>query len=201
MVSLASGGQSRCDGARGPSMADVRPYRVRWVDADHAGGTPDRPGARGPSIPSILGAKMRQALRAVQLELHYSKDEILAMYLSRAPMGGIVQGAEMAARLWLGKSARDLSAGESASLTALPQSPSLLRPDRNPELARAARDKVLDRMAALGRWTATQVADAKMEPVMAPPLRAHWLAPLAAQRLVRETGTSRAAPCDARSNT
>jgi penicillin-binding protein 1C len=132
-----------------------------------------------------VGAKLRQALRAVQLELHYSKDQILAMYLSRAPMGGIVQGAEMAARLWLGKSARDLSAGEAALLTALPQSPSLLRPDRHPELARAARDKVLDRMAALHRWSAAQVADAKMEPVAAPPLRAHWLAPLAAERLAR----------------
>ncbi|AOB33768.1 penicillin-binding protein [Bordetella sp. H567] len=142
-----------------------------------------------------VGAKMRQVLRAVQLELHYSKDEILAMYLSRAPMGGIVEGTEMAARLWLGKSARDLSAGESALLTALPQSPSLLRPDRNPGLARAARDKVLDRMAALDRWTAAQVADAKMEPVMAPPLRAHWLAPLAAQRLVREMGAPRAPAC------
>nr|WP_254926163.1 penicillin-binding protein 1C [Bordetella genomosp. 11] len=142
-----------------------------------------------------LGAKARQALRALQLELHYSKDEILAMYLSRAPMGGIVQGVEMASRLWLGKSARDLSAGESALLTALPQSPSLLRPDRNPELARSARDKVLDRMAALGRWTPGQVADAKMEPVMAPPLRAHWLAPLAAQRLLREAKAGSTVSC------
>jgi penicillin-binding protein 1C len=138
-----------------------------------------------------VGAKMRQALRAVQLEMHYSKDDILAIYLSRAPMGGIVQGAEMAARLWLGKSARDLSAGEAALLTALPQSPSLLRPDRHPEKARAARDKVLDRMAQLDRWSAAQVADAKMEPVMAPPLRAHWLAPLAAQRLVRGAAATR----------
>ncbi|OZI21406.1 penicillin-binding protein 1C [Bordetella genomosp. 9] len=146
-----------------------------------------------------IGAKLRQGFRALQLEMHYGKDEILAMYLSRAPMGGIVQGAEMAARLWLGKSARDLSAGESALLTALPQSPSLLRPDRHPELARVARDKVLDRMAALGYWSPAQVADARMEPVMAPPLRAHWLAPLAAQRLLREaaaTGGPACATCE-----
>ncbi|WP_427183425.1 penicillin-binding protein 1C [Bordetella bronchialis] len=142
-----------------------------------------------------LGAKLRQALRAIQLELHYSKDDILAMYLSRAPMGGIVQGAEMAARLWLGKSARDLSAAEAALLTALPQAPSLLRPDRNPEAARLARDKVLDRMAALRRWSDAQVADAKMEPVMAPPLRAHWLAPLAAQRLLRQSTSLRPDGC------
>lgn len=135
-----------------------------------------------------MGAKLRQVWRAVQLEMHYSKDEILSMYLSRAPMGGIVQGVEMASRLWLGKSARNLDAAEAALLTALPQAPSRLRPDRHPEAALAARDKILDRMAELGRWTPAAVADAKIENVVAPPLRARWLAPLAAQRLIREAG-------------
>ena len=130
-----------------------------------------------------LSAKLRQILRAVQLEWHYSKDEILGMYLAHAPMGGIVEGAEMAARLWLGKSAMDLSPAEAALLTALPQAPSRLRPDRHPERARIARDKVLDRMADSGIWSAAEVADARIENVLAPPLRAHWLAPLAAQRL------------------
>ncbi|MFC4276840.1 penicillin-binding protein 1C [Achromobacter aloeverae] len=133
-----------------------------------------------------LGAKARQAWRAIQLEMHYSKDEILSMYLSRAPMGGIVQGVEMASRLWLGKSARDLSAAEAALLTALPQAPTRLRPDRHPDAARQARDKVLDRMVELGRWTPADVDDAKIETVAAPPLRARWVAPLAAQRLLRE---------------
>jgi len=131
-----------------------------------------------------LAAKLTQIARAVQLEWHYSKDEILAMYLAHAPMGGIVEGAEMAARLWLGKSASDLSRAEAALLTALPQAPSRLRPDRHPQDAQAARDKVLDRMAARGAWSAAIVADAKIETVVAPPLRARWLAPLAAQRLM-----------------
>jgi penicillin-binding protein 1C len=144
-----------------------------------------------------LGAKLRQVLRAVQLEMHYSKDQILAMYLSRAPMGGIVQGVEMASRLWLGKSAHGLSAAESALLVALPQAPSRLRPDRHPDAAQAARDKILDRMAESGRWTAAEVADAKLEAVGAPPLRSRWMAPLAAQRLIRETAAG--APRGARS--
>ncbi|OZI75191.1 penicillin-binding protein 1C [Bordetella genomosp. 12] len=131
-----------------------------------------------------LRAKLRQVWRAVQLEMHYSKDEILAMYLAHAPMGGIVEGVEMGARLWLGKSARDLSDAEAALLTALPQAPSRLRPDRHPEAARTARDKVLARMQALGVWSAGRVADARIENVVAPPLRARWLAPLAAQRLL-----------------
>lgn len=133
-----------------------------------------------------LAAKLRQIARAVQLELHYSKNEILGLYLTHAPMGGIVEGAEMASRLWLGKSAMDLSPAEAALLTALPQSPSRLRPDRHPEAAQAARDKVLDRMLARELWSAEEVADAKIENVLAPPLRARWLAPLAAQRLQRQ---------------
>lgn len=139
-----------------------------------------------------MSAKLRQAWRAVQLEMHYSKDEILSLYLTHAPMGGIVEGVEMGSRLWLGKPARDLSPAESAMLTALPQAPSRLRPDRHPEAAQAARDKVLDRMVELGRWTPAEVADAKIEQVVAPPLRARWLAPLAAQRLLQEAGRPQA---------
>ncbi|MFQ1061370.1 penicillin-binding protein 1C [Bordetella trematum] len=133
-----------------------------------------------------LAAKARQVWRALQLEWHYSKDEILAMYLAHAPMGGIVEGVEMGARMWLGKSASHLSDAEAALLTALPQAPSRLRPDRHPEAAAAARDKVLARMQELGRWPAERVADARIENVVAPPLRARWLAPLAAQRLLAD---------------
>lgn len=71
-----------------------------------------------------MAAKGRQILRALQLELHYGKDEILAMYLARAPMGGIVEGVEMGARMWLGKPARELTQAEAALLAALPQAPS-----------------------------------------------------------------------------
>jgi penicillin-binding protein 1C len=130
-----------------------------------------------------VGLKLRQIARALQLEAHLSKREILALYLNHAPMGGQVQGVEMASRAYLGKSARELSAAEAALLVALPQTPSRLRPDRAPGAAQAARDKVLQRMATLGIWSPQAVADARLERVFAPPLRARWLAPLAAQRL------------------
>ncbi|OGB34016.1 MAG: penicillin-binding protein 1C [Burkholderiales bacterium RIFCSPLOWO2_12_FULL_61_40] len=134
-----------------------------------------------------LGVKLRQTLRALQLELHLSKNDILTLYLNQAPMGGMVEGVEMASRTYLGKSARDLSHAEAALLTALPQSPSRLRPDRvernGPLRAQGARDKVLERMQQLGIWDAATVTDAKLERVFAPPQRANWLAPLAAERL------------------
>lgn len=137
-----------------------------------------------------LFTKLRQLVRALQLEWHLSKPDILSLYLNHAPMGGQVQGVEMASRAYLGKSARHLSHAEAALLVALPQSPSRLRPDRAPGLAQAARDKVLLRMQARGQWRPADVADARLERVFAPPLKARWLAPLAAERLRREPGAS-----------
>ncbi|WP_028313083.1 penicillin-binding protein 1C [Derxia gummosa] len=138
-----------------------------------------------PAARRALSTKLKQALRAVQIELRLSKRDILRLYLDRAPMGGMVQGVEMASRAYLGKPARELSAGEAALLAVLPQAPSRLRPDRNPDAARAARDKLLARMASTGAWDAATVADARLEPIIAQPIRAHWLAPLAAERLRR----------------
>jgi len=142
----------------------------------------------GGPAPRTVGTKLRQMARALQLEWHLSKRDILTLYLNHAPMGGQVQGVEMAARAYLGKPAADLSHAEAALLVALPQSPSRLRPDRAPGLAQVARDKVLARMASLGVWPDATVADARLERVFAPPLKARWLAPLAAERL-RQTAT------------
>ncbi len=141
-----------------------------------------------PANSRSLSAKLRQVARALQLEWHLSKDEILTLYLNRAPMGGQVEGVEMASRAYLGKSARDLSPAEAALLVALPQTPSRLRPDRAPGQAQRARDKVLTRMQDLGVWDEALVRDARLERVFAAPLRARWLAPLAAERLRREPG-------------
>lgn len=129
------------------------------------------------------GAKLVQMLRAVQLEVHLSKDEILALYLDRAPFGGTIEGVEAASWAYLGKSAANLSHAEAALLAVLPQAPSRLRPDRAPEAARAARDKVLDRMAVRGIWPQHVVDDAKVEAVVARSLRTPLHAALLAQRL------------------
>ncbi|WP_028996270.1 penicillin-binding protein 1C [Azohydromonas australica] len=149
-----------------------------------------------------LRAKARQIARALQLELRLSKREILTLYLNRAPMGGIVEGVEMASRGYLGRPALHLSAAEAALLAALPQAPSRLRPDRAPAAAQAARDKVLQRLQDLGTWDARTVADARLEQVAVQPLRAQWLAPLAAERVraqARAAGTPGTVPRPQRS--
>ncbi len=133
--------------------------------------------------PRSLGGKLRQSLRALQLELRYSKDEILAIYLNHAPFGGTVEGVEAASWAYLGKPASRLSRAEAALLAVLPQAPSRLRPDRHPAAAQAARDKVLARLAAMGDWTPDQVEDARLEPVVARRLQPPVSAPLLAERL------------------
>ncbi|HEY0662842.1 MAG TPA: penicillin-binding protein 1C [Lysobacter sp.] len=127
--------------------------------------------------------KSKQLLRALQLEVHLSKREILTLYLNRAPFGGTVEGIEAASWAYLGKPASRLSHAEAALLTVLPQSPSRLRPDREPERARIARDKVLTRMATLGVWSREEVDDARVESVVARSLQPPRHAALLAQRL------------------
>ena len=140
------------------------------------------PDLRGARTRSASG-KLRQLLRALQLEAHLSKRQILTLYLERAPFGGTIEGVEAASWAYLGKPAAKLSHAEAALLAVLPQAPSRLRPDRFPEAAQAARDKLLARMAARGVWTRAQVDDARIENVVSRRLRPPMDAALLAQRL------------------
>ena len=128
-----------------------------------------------------LASKLRQIVRAVQLELRLSKTEILELYLTYAPMGGVLEGVEAASRAYLGKPSISLSHADAALLAVLPQSPSRLRPDRFAQRAREARDKVLDRLVPV--WGEAVVKDAKQEPVIAQTVREPLLAPLFAERV------------------
>ncbi len=190
---------------RHPGVNPVALMRASWQWAAHGriisgGSTLTMQVARildGPADRSV-GAKLRQIARALQLEAHYSKREILTLYLNHAPMGGIVEGVEMASRTYLGKSASKLSPAEAVLLTALPQSPTRNRPDTQSAHAESVRNKVLDRLQALRRWDAETIADAKLERVVVQPIRGEWLAPLAAERVKRE---SRGQPGDVRRTT
>ncbi|TDR43966.1 penicillin-binding protein 1C [Tahibacter aquaticus] len=135
-----------------------------------------------PHSRSALG-KLKQMLRALQLEAHLSKDEILTLYLDRAPFGGTIEGVEAASWAYLGKPAARLSHAEAALLAVLPQAPSRLRPDRNAAAAQRYRDKLLARMQALARWDAATVRDAALEVVAARQLDPPLDAALLAQRL------------------
>src|SRR3990167_7467506 len=130
-----------------------------------------------------LHGKLRQLWRTAQLEWHLSKDEILNLYLNRAPFGGTLQGVAAASWAYLGKSPSQLTRAEAALLAVLPQAPSRLRPDRHPERAQAGRDKVLKRLASFAVWPQSAIKDALEEPVLLAPRQEPSLAPLLARRL------------------
>jgi len=134
-------------------------------------------------MPRSLLGKLRQSLRALQLEWHLDKAAILTLYLNYAPFGGTLEGAQAASYGYFGKSLARISPAEAALLAALPQAPSRLRPDRHPHAAQAARDKVLARLEHDGIWSSDKVREARQEPVLARQLRPPMSAALAAQRL------------------
>ncbi|WP_312797985.1 transglycosylase domain-containing protein, partial [Tianweitania sp.] len=70
-----------------------------------------------------MGAKLKQAVRALQIERRLSKREILERYLTLAPYGGNLEGIRSASLAWFGREPRGLGVGEQALLVALPQSP------------------------------------------------------------------------------
>ena len=137
--------------------------------------------------PRTFGGKIRQLWRAMQLEWHLSKRDILTLYLNRAPFGGTLQGVGAASWAYLGKSPAQLSYSEAALLAVLPQAPSRLRPDRWPDRAEAARNKVLERMVTQGVWTAQQVKESREEPVWLAPRQMPQLAPLFTRMMLNKS--------------
>lgn len=95
---------------------------------------------------SIPG-KLYQILRALQIELHHDKDDILEAYLNLAPYGGNIEGITAASLIYFNKSADKLTLHEALTLAVIPQSPSYRSLDKgshNPGLLRA-RDELIAR--------------------------------------------------------
>ena len=130
-----------------------------------------------------FGAKLIQVIRAIQIDWHLTKDEVLEHYLTLAPYGGNLEGIRAASFAWLGKEPRKLTVGEAALLVALPQSPERRRPDRHPEITKKARDRVIHVLAERGIITPREAKEAMEEPVPTRRLRFPFHAPHLAQDL------------------
>jgi len=96
--------------------------------------------------PRTIPVKLLEMFRAVQLEMRYSKAEILQHYLSIAPYGGNLEGINAATYAYFGKPASQLSPAQMALLVLLPKSPNGWRPDRYPIRAKSQRDQLLAKM-------------------------------------------------------
>ena len=86
--------------------------------------------------------KIDEALLACELEVHYTKEEILEGYLNTINYGG-VYGIEAASKYYFDKSASNLSIAEAAMLAGIPQSPNNYSPVKNYDLAKERQKIVL----------------------------------------------------------
>ncbi|HKZ35201.1 MAG TPA: transglycosylase domain-containing protein [Patescibacteria group bacterium] len=99
--------------------------------------TPDR----------TLVRKIKELVLAVEVELLYSKDQILEMYLNQVSYGGTAYGTEQAAQTYFGKSIKEVNLAEAALLAGLPASPTTYSPfGANPYLSVYRQHQVLNLM-------------------------------------------------------
>jgi penicillin-binding protein 1C len=101
--------------------------------------------------PRSIYSKCIEAFRALQIELRYSKEEILAAYVTYVPFGKNVEGVEAASLGYFGHRANALSTAEIATLLAVPQMPARRYPnEKNAAVLKSARDEIALRLAEEG---------------------------------------------------
>ncbi|WNJ95534.1 penicillin-binding protein 1C [Vibrio ruber] len=137
--------------------------------------------------PRTVWGKFKEIIRALQLEWHFSKRDILTYYLNHAPFGGTYEGVQAASLGYFGHSVKQLTDAQAALLAILPQAPSYYRPDRHPDRARQARDKLMRRLVTQHAWSSERLNDALIEDIAIVPKAAYQSAPLLARRLVTDS--------------
>ncbi len=129
--------------------------------------------------PRTLVTKLLEAVQALRLELRYTKEEILRLYLDHAPYGGNIVGAQAAAWRYFGHPPEQLTWGQAATLAVLPNAPGLISPQADAARLRQRRDALLRSLHASGVIDAATSAMAQAEDVpvrvRAFPLRAPHL--------------------------
>ena len=136
--------------------------------------------------PRTYRNKLIELFRATQLELHYSKDEILQLYLNLIPYGGNIEGLKSASLLYFGKPPVLLSLAELTTLTIIPNRPSSLRLGIDNARVMHERNRWLNRFRMAHVYDETALADAIAEPLTAYRREAPQLAPHLSRRLRAE---------------
>ena len=124
-----------------------------------------------------LKCKMLEAIYALKIDFKYSKNEIMELYLNRAPYGNQTYGIEGASLLYFGKPAEQLSLAESAFLASIPRSPGIYDPYRNFEETKKEQFLILKRMYRNGRISERSYKQAMEEPLLVIPMTDTFLAP------------------------
>jgi 1A family penicillin-binding protein len=121
-----------------------------------------------------LRRKLKESLYALQLEAHYTKDEIVTLYMNKVYFGYGAYGVEAASTLYFGKSARSLTLAESALLAGVVRSWKYYSPYENLTRCRTRQQLILDTMKQQGRITHAQWTTARqLMPTLLPPPTTH----------------------------
>ena len=110
--------------------------------------------------------KFLEMFRALQLELHYSKDEILEMYFNLLPYGGNIVGVKSASYIYFNRPPVKLSLSQSIILTIIPNNPNRLRLDKDPANLIKLRNKWIRNFTSKNIFTSQELKDALEEPVL-----------------------------------
>ncbi len=113
------------------------------------------------------GNKLIEMFRALQIDMLYSKPEILQMYLNLVPYGGNIEGVKAASVLYLEKTPEVLSLAELTALSIIPNRPTSLRPGINNDIIVRERNKWLERFKSAHLFEAEIIDDAIQEPFTA----------------------------------
>lgn len=104
--------------------------------------------------------KLKEAILAYRIDRHFSKNEILFLYLNQIYLGHGAYGVEAAAQNYFQKSAGELDIGQAAMLAGMPRAPSWYSPHRHPQRARQRQIYVLNRMVSEGFITNSDASEA-----------------------------------------
>ncbi|WP_026960138.1 penicillin-binding protein 1A [Aliagarivorans taiwanensis] len=138
--------------------------------------------------------KIKEIFLAIKIERELSKDEILALYLNKIPLGYRSFGVGAAAQVYYGKDVEELTLAQIAVIAGLPQAPSALNPIRSPERARERRRVVLGRMLTTGYITQAEFDEANNAEITATyhgaeiTLPAPYLAEMVRQEMLERFG-------------
>ncbi|MEO1492481.1 MAG: PBP1A family penicillin-binding protein [Pseudomonadota bacterium] len=113
-----------------------------------------------------LERKIKEVPMALALELKYSKEEILSVYLNRVYLGAGTNGFEAAAQRYFGKSARVVTPAEAAMLAGLLRAPSRYAPTNNLARAQGRASVILRLMQEQGHLTERETIDALIRPAV-----------------------------------
>ncbi|MFW5861431.1 MAG: penicillin-binding protein 1A [Spirochaetota bacterium] len=107
--------------------------------------------------------KIKEAFISIMMEMFYTKDEILGLYLNQIFLGHGTYGVESAALFYFNKHVKDLNLAESSLLAILPAAPNRFSPIKHPKRAMNRHKAVLARMVELGFVTIPQAEKAFLD--------------------------------------